>query len=154
MWQKSNETNFLFTKVFIFFKHQCYPLQNSYLGQLHTEGDVPTFGSSAGSLQPVWVSACPLYSLGCFLQSQNDDLSITSFVNWNSSNYRRNEKKLELYIVDVWIIQKLHGIWNSEVHCRIHNGSPIIAILSRINPIPRIETYFFRVHSNISPINV
>ena len=35
VWQKSNETDFLFFKVFIFFKHQCYPLQNSSLGQLH-----------------------------------------------------------------------------------------------------------------------
>ena len=42
MWQKSNETNYLFTKVFIFFKHQCYPHQNSSLAQLHTDGDVVT----------------------------------------------------------------------------------------------------------------
>ena len=42
--QKSNETDFLFTKV-LFFKHQCYPLQNSSLGQPHSHGDVlPTFG--------------------------------------------------------------------------------------------------------------
>ena len=32
MWQKSNETDFLFTKVFIFFKHQCYPLKIGPLG--------------------------------------------------------------------------------------------------------------------------
>ena len=25
VWQKINETDFLFTKVFTFFKHQCYP---------------------------------------------------------------------------------------------------------------------------------
>ena len=36
-----------------------------------------------------------------------------------------------------------------RVQCRIHNGSPIIPILSRINPIPRIDTYLFKVHSNI-----
>ena len=36
----SNETDFLFTKVFIFFKHKCYPLQNCSLGQLHTNGDI------------------------------------------------------------------------------------------------------------------
>jgi hypothetical protein len=48
--QKSNEADFLFTKVFIFFKHQCYPHQNSSLWQLHTDGDVaPISGSSAGS---------------------------------------------------------------------------------------------------------
>ena len=28
-------------------------------------------------------------------------------------------------------------------------GSPIIPILSRINPIIRIDTYLFKVHSNI-----
>ena len=28
-------------------------------------------------------------------------------------------------------------------------GSPIIRILSRINPIPRIDTYFFKIDSNI-----
>ena len=28
-------------------------------------------------------------------------------------------------------------------------GSPIILILSRINPIPRIDTYLFKIHSNI-----
>ena len=73
--EKSNETDFLFTKGFIFFKHQCHPLQNSSLWQLHTDGEVvPTFGSNAGSLQPVWSSACPLHSFGCFLKSRNDVL--------------------------------------------------------------------------------
>jgi hypothetical protein len=43
----------------------------------------------------------------------------------------------------------LHGLWKPEVQCRIHKGSPIIAILSRINPILRIDTYIFKVHSNI-----
>ena len=33
--------------------------------------------------------------------------------------------------------------------CRIHKESPIITILNRINPIPRIDTYLFKVHSNI-----
>ena len=48
----SNETDLLFTKVFIIFKHQCFTLQNSSHGQLHTNGDiVPTFVSSTGSLQ-------------------------------------------------------------------------------------------------------
>jgi hypothetical protein len=31
----------------------------------------------------------------------------------------------------------------------MHKGSPIIPILNRINPIPRIDTYFFKVYSNI-----
>ena len=29
---------------------------------------------------------------------------------------------------------------------RIQKGSPTIPILSRINPIPRIDTYFFKFH--------
>ena len=32
---------------------------------------------------------------------------------------------------------------------RIHKGSPIIPILSLINPIPRFDTYLFEFHSNI-----
>ena len=31
----------------------------------------------------------------------------------------------------------------------IHKGSPIIPILSRIYAIPHIDTYFFKIHSNI-----
>ena len=43
----------------------------------------------------------------------------------------------------------LHDLRNPEVQCRVHKGSPIISILSRINPITRIDTYLFKVHSNI-----
>ena len=39
--------------------------------------------------------------------------------------------------------------WNPEVECWIHKGSQIIHILSRINPIPRFDTYFCKIHSNI-----
>ena len=44
----------------------------------------------------------------------------------------------------------LHGLRNPEVQCRIQKNSPIILILSRINPIPRIDTNLFKVHSNIA----
>ena len=37
-----------------------------------------------------------------------------------------------------------HGLWNPEVLCHIHKGSPIIPILSRINLIPRFVTYSLR----------
>jgi hypothetical protein len=39
-----------------------------------------------------------------------------------------------------------------KVQCRIHKGSPRIPILSRINPTPHIDTYFFKVYSNIVPL--
>ena len=42
----------------------------------------------------------------------------------------------------------LHGLWNPEVQYRIHKGSPVIPILGRINLVPRIDTYFFKIHSN------
>ena len=35
------------------------------------------------------------------------------------------------------------------IQWHIHKGSPIIPIMSRINPVPRIDTYFFKIHSNI-----
>ena len=41
---------------------------------------------------------------------------------------------------------QLHGLWNLEVQFRIHKGSPINPILRQIYPIPRIGTYFFKVH--------
>ena len=37
----------------------------------------------------------------------------------------------------------LLGLWNPEVQSRIHKGCPIIHILSRINPIPRVDTYIW-----------
>ena len=45
----------------------------------------------------------------------------------------------------------LYDLWNPEVQCRIHKGSPVVPILSRINPLARIDTYFFKIHSNIVP---
>jgi hypothetical protein len=38
---------------------------------------------------------------------------------------------------------------NKEFQCRIHKGSQVIPILSPIKSILRINTYFFKVHSNI-----
>ena len=40
---------------------------------------------------------------------------------------------------------------NPEVKCHIHKGSPIVSILSRIDPIPRIDTYFLRSILILSP---
>ena len=34
--------------------------------------------------------------------------------------------------------------YKSEFQCRIHKDSQIISILNRTNPIPRIDTFFFK----------
>ena len=76
---------FLFTKVLIFFQHQCYPLQISSLRQPHTDRDVvPTFDSNAGSIQPVWSSACPLDSFGWFFMKSLKGSEKGSFV-WDQT---------------------------------------------------------------------
>ena len=36
-----------------------------------------------------------------------------------------------------------------EFQCSIRKNSPVIPILSQINPIPRIDNYFFMIHFNI-----
>ena len=67
MWQKSNETDFLLTMNFILFTNQGYPLQNSPLGQLHSDGGVvSTVRSSEGRLLLVYLSARRLRSSGYF----------------------------------------------------------------------------------------
>ena len=43
-----------------------------------------------------------------------------------------------------------HGVWNPEVQCRIHKGSPITPILNRINSITHIDTYLLKFHSNLA----
>ena len=40
VWQKSNEIYFLLTMNFTLFTKQGYPLRNSSLGQLHSDGGV------------------------------------------------------------------------------------------------------------------
>ena len=47
------------------------------------------------------------------------------------------------------VSQAITDLWHPEVQYRIHKGSPAIPILSGINPIPYIDTYFFKIHSNI-----
>jgi hypothetical protein len=49
----------------------------------------------------------------------------------------------------VGLTNQLHGLWKPEVQCCINKGFPIIPILGRINPTPRIDTYFFKIYSNI-----
>ena len=55
------------------------------------------------------------------------------------------------YLIYISILELLfdYGLWNPEVQCRIHKSSLIIPIVGRINRVPRIDTYFFMIHSNI-----
>ena len=75
VWQKSNATDFHLTMNFILFTNQGYPLQNSSLGQLHSDrGIVSIVCSSAGRLLLVYLSARrPLptlaFCLGVVLQN-------------------------------------------------------------------------------------
>ena len=56
VWQKSNETDFLLTVNFILFTNNGYPLQNSSLGQIHSDGGVVSIvRSSAGRLLLVYL---------------------------------------------------------------------------------------------------
>ena len=73
---ESNETDFLLTMNFILFTSQGYPLQNSSLGQLHSDkGIVSIVRSSAGRLLLVYLSARRLRSSGYYPKYQNGALS-------------------------------------------------------------------------------
>jgi len=76
VWQKSNETDFLLTINFIIFTNQGYPLQNSSLGQLYSDGGIVSIVySSAGRLLLVYLSACWLRPSGYYPKYQNGALS-------------------------------------------------------------------------------
>ena len=76
VWQKSNETDFLLTMNFILFTNQGYRLQNSSLGQLHSDGGVVSIvRNSAGRIPLVYLSARRLRSSGCNPKYQNGALS-------------------------------------------------------------------------------
>ena len=76
MWHKSNETDFLLTINFILFTNQGYPLQNSSLGQLHSDGGVVSIvRSSAGRLLLEYLSVRQLRSSECYPKYQDGALS-------------------------------------------------------------------------------
>ena len=77
VWQKSNETDFLLTMNIILFTNQVYPLQNSSLGQLHSDGGVVSIvPSSAGRLLLVYLSARRLRSSGYYPKYQNGTFQV------------------------------------------------------------------------------
>ena len=74
--RKSNETDFLLTMNFIIFTNQGYLLQNSSLGQLHSDGGVVSIvRSSAGRFLLVSLSARRLRTSGYYPKYQNGALS-------------------------------------------------------------------------------
>jgi len=76
VWQRSNETDFILTMNFILSTSQGYPLQNSSLGQLHSDvGVVSIVHSSAGRLLLVYLSARQLRFSGYYPKNQNGALS-------------------------------------------------------------------------------
>ena len=77
VWQESNETDFLLTINFILFTNQSYPLQNSSIGQLHSDGGIVSIvHSSAGRLLLVYLSARRLRSSGYYPKYQNGALQV------------------------------------------------------------------------------
>jgi len=76
VWQKSNETDFLLTMNFILFTNQGYPLQNSSLGQLHSDGGVVSIvRNSVVRLLLEYLSSPRLRSSGYYPKYQNGALS-------------------------------------------------------------------------------
>ena len=76
VWHKSNETDFLLTMNVILFTNQGYHLQNSSLGQLHSDGGVfSTVRSSARKLLLIYFPARRLRSSGYYPKYQNGALS-------------------------------------------------------------------------------
>jgi hypothetical protein len=75
VWQKSNENDFL-SLNFILFTNQGYPLQNSSLGQLHSDGGIASIvHSSTGRLLLEYLSARRLRSSGYYPKHENGALS-------------------------------------------------------------------------------
>ena len=99
VWQKSNETDLLLTMSFILFTNQGYPLQNSSLGQLHSDGGVvSTVRSSARRLLLEYLSARRLRSSGYYPKYQNGALSsgfLAGEIKWNLTHYWSFSKSID-----------------------------------------------------------
>ena len=79
---------------------------------------------------------------------QEEDGNTQFTLNGKAMAQLQKEENEEILNNALHIANYFHGFWNSEVQCRIHKRSPIIAILTRINPIPPIDAHLFKIHSN------
>ena len=123
VWQKSNESDFLLTMNFILFTNQGYLLQNSSLGQLHSNrGVVSVVRSSAGRLLLVYLSSCRLRSSGYYPKYQNGALSSGFWAggikrsnrDWDPAN-RGAEEPQELFFCQKSIDRDCRGTWDVVV---------------------------------------
>jgi hypothetical protein len=76
VWQKSNSPDFLLTMNFIIFTNEGYPFQNSFFGQINSDGGVVSIvRSSTGRFLLEYLSARRLRSSEYYPKYQNGALS-------------------------------------------------------------------------------